>query len=663
MIDRILRRLTVRWRIAGGFLILVLLLALSVPLIVTTQSFLLNRLQQVTDVETRADRLLLLASLRVASSRVNLIRYTQDYTPSTYEALDDVDLATQSLSEAQDLITSPNQQEEVTLVLNALSDYKTLISDVEAARQAGEDLDASRLQFQAFRFGNDIEQRIGLIVRSSEARVAAANEAINAEAQGRMLILVSGYAGVLVLALILGGLVARSITRPVAELQHGAEAFRSGYLDTAIPVTGKDELSLLAQTFNQLVTQLSELYRDLERRVAARTERLEIAANLSERLSAILDLEELLPEVVNRIKESFDYYHAHIYLLDEQRENLVMAEGTGEAGAEMKRKGHSILLNAPTSLVARAARTGEIVKVDNVREAVDWLPNPLLPNTYSEMAVPIILDERVVGVLDVQEDEIAGLDEGDANLLRSLANQIAVTIRNARIFETVEKALVEAQTTHEHYMERSWQKTAIAAQGGQYHYNRPDVAALDERILSEAEQLALAQDRPTLVTLNDNDFGSESIQEEPDKIHTVLHSPGLPGRPAPGNPKSIVSPITLQDKIIGTLQLHPTTHDQTWTEDDLAIVEAVVDQLAQSAENLRLFDETRERASRERTIREITDKLREAPNLDALLETAARELGQRLGVRHTVLELGIEAEVRSDDNRENRQGDNGEELA
>ena len=101
-------------------------------------------------------------------------------------------------------------------------------------------------------------------------------------------------------------------------------------------------------------------------------------------------------------------------------ENLVVAAGTGEAGAEMKAKGHSIRLDARTSLVARAARSGEIVRVDDVREAEDWLPNPLLPHTCSEMAVPIILEGGVVGVLDVQEDKIVGLDEGDANLLRSL---------------------------------------------------------------------------------------------------------------------------------------------------------------------------------------------------------------------------------------------------
>jgi GAF domain-containing protein len=90
------------------------------------------------------------------------------------------------------------------------------------------------------------------------------------------------------------------------------------------------------------------------------------------------------------------------------------------------------------------------------------------------------------------------------------------------------------------------------------------------------------------------------------------------------------------------LQIYPASDDQTWTEDDLAVITAITEQLAQAAENLRLFEETHERASREQTIREITDKVRAAPNIDRLLETAARELGQHLGVRHTVLELGID---------------------
>jgi serine phosphatase RsbU (regulator of sigma subunit)/HAMP domain-containing protein len=247
----------------------------------------------------------------------------------------------------------------------------------------------------------------------------------------------------LLLAGLLGAgvyLLARQIARPILAITNTASQVAAGDLTATVPVLTEDEVGVLASTFNQMTQQLQTLYAHLEKLVANRTHRLEIVALLGERLNAILDLDLLLREIVNQIKESFGYYHAHIYLLDEDRERLIMAAGAGLAGAEMKARAHTITLTATASLVARAARTGEIVKEDNVREVADWLPNPLLPDTCSEMAVPIIIGGQVEGVLDVQEDILAGFDEGDASLLRSVANQIAVALNNARLFSHIQQA-------------------------------------------------------------------------------------------------------------------------------------------------------------------------------------------------------------------------------
>ncbi len=187
------------------------------------------------------------------------------------------------------------------------------------------------------------------------------------------------------------------------------------------------------------------LYDTLEQKVAERTQRLQVVAEVSGQLNAILNLDTLLLELVNQIQQRFGYYHVHIYLLDDTGEQLTIAEGTGQTGTQMKQQGHHILLNAPTSLVARAARSREIVSVENVQEAPDWLANPLLPHTRSEMAVPIIAEDRVVGVLDVQSDKLAGLDENDANLLRSLANQIAIALTNAHLFAQMQQAKEAAE--------------------------------------------------------------------------------------------------------------------------------------------------------------------------------------------------------------------------
>ncbi len=424
--------------------------------------------------------------------------------------------------------------------------------------------------------------------------------------------------GVTLLVIVASVVVTRSIAVPLAGLAQTAGQIAAGDLDASTPViTQTDEVGQLAAAFNSMTAQLRDLIGSLEQRVAARTRRLETVAVLSERLTAILHLDELLAELVDQVKANFGYYHAHIYLLDDRREQLVVAAGAGEAGAAMKAKGHHIALDAPTSLVARAARSGEPIRVDNVREAPDWLPNPLLPDTYSEMAVPIILAGQVVGVLDVQQDKVAGLDEGDANLLRSVAGQVAVAIRNARLFTEVNTALAEARASQERYIEQAWQKTRIASRFlGHHLYIKPGAEPLDEakqQALSIVRQQAQRQSHPTVVVVDDDERAG-----------------------------SLVAPINLREKTIGALQLYTAQPDRSWSEDDLAVIEAVVDQFAETAENLRLFDETRERAGRERVIREITDKLRAAPNLERLVKIAAEELGQRLSASHAKLELGLD---------------------
>jgi GAF domain-containing protein/HAMP domain-containing protein len=422
-----------------------------------------------------------------------------------------------------------------------------------------------------------------------------------------------------ILAAIFGFYSATRLTRPIATLTQVAARLTAGDLDQQAEITQSNEIGTLAAAFNQMTRRMRELVSSLEDRVAARTQRLETVARIGEQLSAILSLDQLASELVNQIKNEFNYYHAHIYLLDTQGEALVVVAGTGEAGLQMKTQGHRIPLIAPTSLVARAARTGNIVRVDNARLAADWLPNPLLPDTYAEIAVPIILEGKVVGVLDVQEDKIAGLDEADASLLRSLANQVAVAIRNARLFEQIETALAEAQAAQERYTQQAWEKTRVTRHNRQYLYVRPGGVPPDEikqQRLDETYRQSLGQTKPVVLSLDDN--GNET------------------------NP--LAAPIRLNNRVIGALQLHASKDRQAWSANDLALVAGVIDLLAQTAENLRLFDETREQADFERLVSDITQKIRQAPTLELLTKTAAEQLGQVLGVSHSQVKLGITSE-------------------
>jgi putative methionine-R-sulfoxide reductase with GAF domain len=309
------------------------------------------------------------------------------------------------------------------------------------------------------------------------------------------------------LAAVIGFYSATRLTNPIATLTQVAGRLTAGDLDQRAEIIQTNEIGTLATAFNQMTRRLRDLINTLEDRVAARTQRLETVAQISEQLVAILSLDQLSSEVVNQIQAEFGYYHAHIYLLDPQEAELIVVAGTGAAGAEMKAQGHRIPLIAPTSLVARAARTGDIVRVDNVRLASDWLPNSLLPDTYAEIAVPIILEGKVVGVLDVQEDEIAGFDEADASLLRSLANQVAIAIRNARLFEQIETALSDAQAAQEQYTQQTWNKTRVAQRNRQYLYTGPGATPPDEvkqRQLDETYRQSLDQAKPVILPLDDN---------------------------------------------------------------------------------------------------------------------------------------------------------------
>ncbi|HNO92758.1 MAG TPA: GAF domain-containing protein, partial [Anaerolineales bacterium] len=137
------------------------------------------------------------------------------------------------------------------------------------------------------------------------------------------------------------------------------------------------------------------------------------------------------------VKNAFNYYHAHIYLFNETGDSLIMVGGTGEAGQIMLDRGHKIPKGR--GLVGRAGETNTPVLVSDTSTDADWLPNPLLPDTKSELAVPIAINDNVLGVLDVQQNIVGGLKQEDSDLLQSIANQVAVAIQNTRSYSQAQQ--------------------------------------------------------------------------------------------------------------------------------------------------------------------------------------------------------------------------------
>ncbi len=272
------------------------------------------------------------------------------------------------------------------------------------------------------------------------------------EEQARTSLLAGIIAAIIAVAVavIISGIIAAPINR----LTSVAEQVSQGDLTAKAWVETQDEIGTLATTFNQMTDQLSQTLQGLEQRVADRTRAIETSAVVSRRLSTILDPQQLVKTVVEELKQAFQYDHVQVYLLEQEDGKkkeadrsepiLRLAGGTGEAGQQMIANRHRIPYGE--GLVGRAAQSGTAVFVPDTQRDPSWSPNPLLPETRAELAIPIMIGEEVLGALDIQHNELNKLSQQDIDLLQSIAGQVAVTLRNARLYEgTRNQAEREAQ--------------------------------------------------------------------------------------------------------------------------------------------------------------------------------------------------------------------------
>ena len=235
---------------------------------------------------------------------------------------------------------------------------------------------------------------------------------------------------VTILAAVAAIVLSQALAGPIIRLNAIAEKVAAGDLSLQAKVETSDETGTLAATFNKMVSQLNGLIGSLEQRVASRTQSLVLAAEVGRSVSQVRALDVMLKDAAEIIRSQFDLYYAQVYLVDTDQTKLILQSGTGTVGAELVSRHHSLPLNTG-SINGRAALEKRSLVVSDTTASNTFRPNPLLPDTRSEMAVPLLVGEKVVGVLDLQSTQAGALNQDIVPAYEALAGQLAIAIQNA----------------------------------------------------------------------------------------------------------------------------------------------------------------------------------------------------------------------------------------
>lgn len=426
---------SIRRRISSAFVIL----TLFVLVMVTASYFQLRRVKPSSDIIIQdSGELVDIQRLSTAVSALDgdMERFL------TLRGIEYKESVEKELQEMADILAGlqadPDTSQEIQGIVselgNAVTELQTKVDKVFNSIDSSSSTDINRSVISLYQ---NIDQIKELQEKLSTATLTSLQT--TAQAQGSIADNVLTQSVVLGIIVSLIAIVTTVVTdrrlRTISTLTNTATAITAGDLSQVAPVESNDEIGTLAGAFNKMTSQQRELIGSLEARVAARTQDLATVAEVGTATATILETDKLLQAVVDLTKERFNLYHSHIYLLDEAGENLVLASGAGEPGRQMVAEGRSIPLNREQSLVARAARERKGVTVNDVTQASDFLPNPLLPDTRSELAVPMIVGEKVIGVFDIQSDQVGHFTESDVNIQTTLASQVATSIQNVRSFE------------------------------------------------------------------------------------------------------------------------------------------------------------------------------------------------------------------------------------
>lgn len=377
-----------------------------------------------------------------------------------------------------------------------------------------------------------------------------------------------------------------------------------------------------AQELSLSNEELNELRVDLEKRVEERTfelqkraTQLEAVSSVARTIASVQEIDTLLPEITRLVSQQFGFYHVGIFLLDQQRRNAVLSAANSPGGLRMLDRQHHLPLDSHSIVGYSVSRGEPRIALDVGSDSV-YFNNPDLPETRSEMAIPLRVAGTVMGALDVQSTETNAFSQEDINVLATLADQIAIAIENARLFGEARKALNDSQVMFNKYTQQEWGNFARQVKPNGFIFDGKQVLPLDHNMKREPVKPAMIQ------------TGSLSLEKA-----TAM----------------ISIPIRFRGQTIGVLDIRSKNGQRFWKQDEIAMLEAAAERAALALENARLVESAQRRAARERAIGDISTRIGAVSNLESILQTAVEELGRKIGgATEVTLEIG------SDDGENNR---------
>ena len=457
----------------------------------------------------------------------------------------------------------------------------------------------------------------------------------------------------ILVAIMLAGLVsliatflARMLSNPIVHLTTTAEKIAQGNLEIQAKVETNDEIGTLSNTFNIMTAQLRSFISELEDRVRLRTRelaeqnetlkyktnQLQTVSDVARGIATTQDLEDLLERVTLMVSERFNFYHVGIFLVDEKGEYAVLRAANSEGGKRMLARQHKLK-------VGQVGIVGFVTGHGVPRIATDVGANSVyfndldLPLTRSEMALPLKIGEQIIGALDVQSTKSNAFSSEDIDLFSTLADQVAIAIYNNRLYADTAHALEEMQNLHHQYLSQEWNREISGQKYQSYVYTMRGLT-IQEPVMTPDIKAAIETGQPVVNSRMNEDGKAEFT--------------------------TMSVPINLRGETLGVIHLQDRAEEsKEWSEEELSAVQTIADQIAQTIENARLFEQTLRRAERERKVLEITNKIRSTNDPQAMLQITIEELQRSLKASRA--QVILESVHLQEDNN-NHPGGNGYHL-